>query len=425
MRRAGLPLRLPRSAAARVGLVAVAMIVAAEVAVIVLAPGAEPLDPVPVEASGYFDETHVERARSYRTGQAWLMLAALGIQAAALLALIFARPGIARRALGRLGSRPVLGAALAGAAIILVLAVAALPPRIVAHERAVDVGVSTQALGPWLWDAARSTAISGALAALACALLVAFLRRWPRRWWVPAAAAVVAIAIAYSWVAPVVLGPIFNRFEALPEGSALRAEVVELADRADVDVGEVYVVDASRRGTRESAYVAGLGSTKRVVLYDNLVENAPPEEVRLVVAHELAHVAHDDIPRGIAFVAIVAPFGLVFVRELGGALARRGGAEPGTPVALPAYILAFGIASLVLGIAGNQLSRQVEASADTFALELTDDPATMIDVQKRLSGANASDPDPPAVLTFLTRTHPPTAERIGIALAYEQRRDGG
>ena len=425
MRRAGLPLRLPRSAAARVGLAAVAMIVAAEVAVILLAPGAEPLDALPVEAGDHFDETHIDGARSYRTGQAWLMLAALGIQAAVLLGLIFGRPAAARRALGRLGSRPVLGAALAGAAIILVLGVAALPPRIVAHERAVDVGVSTQALGPWLWDAARSTAISAALAALACALLVAFLRRWPRRWWVPGAAAVVAIAIAYSWVAPVVLGPIFNRFEALPEGSALRAEVIELAERADVDVGEVYVVDASRRGTRESGYVAGLGSTKRVVLYDNLVENAPPEEVRLVVAHELAHVAHDDIPRGIGFVAIVAPFGLLFVRELGGALARRGGTEPGTPVALPAYVLAFGIASLVLGIAGNQLSRQVEASADTFTLELTGDPETMIDLQRRLSEANVSDPDPPAVLTFLTRTHPPTVERIGIALAYERRRDGG
>ena len=234
-----------------------------------------------------------------------------------------------------------------------------------------------------------------------------------------------AIAVLFTWIAPVALGPIFNRFEPLPEGSQLRGKVLDLADRAGVDVGEVYSVDASRRVTRESGFVDGLGPTKRVVLYDNLIERASPPVVRAVVAHELAHVAHDDIPRGLAFVALVAPFGLLFTRELGRALARRAGAEPGSPAALPAYLLALAVASTAIGVAGNQLSRQVEARADAFAVELTDDPATMIDLQLRLAEANVSDPDPPGAVTFLLSTHPPTVERIGIARAYEEERQPG
>jgi STE24 endopeptidase len=425
MRQSGLPLRPPRSTAARVGLAAVAMVVVAEVAVYVLGPGGGPLEPVAVSEREFFDDAQLERARSYRSGQRWLMLAGLGAQGAVLLVLALGRPALPRRALARLGSRPVLGAAVAGAGIAIAVAIVALPTRLVAYERAVDIGLVTQSLGAWLWDFGRSGAITAAFAAVGSALLIALLRRWPQRWWIPGTAMVAAIAVAFTWIAPVALGPIFHRFDALPEGSPLRAEVIELADRAGVDVGEVYSVDASRRVTRESAYVEGLGPTKRVVLYDNLIDRAPPGEVRAVVAHELAHVANNDIPRGLGFVALVAPFGLLFTRELGRALARRAGAEPGSTVALPAYLLALALASTVIGIAGNQLSREVEARADAFAVELTDDPTTMIDLQLRLAEANVADFNPPGLVTFLLRTHPPTVERIGIARAYEQQRQPG
>jgi STE24 endopeptidase len=427
MRQSGLPLRPPRSTAARVGLAAVATVVVAEVAVYWLGPGGSPLEPVAVSEHEFFDDAQLERARSYRDGQRWLMLAGLGVQGAVLLALALGRPAPARRALARLGTRPLLGAAAAGAGIAVVVAIVALPTRLLTYERAVDIGLVTQSLGAWLWDFGRSGAITVGFAAAGSVALVALLRRWPRRWWVPGTAAVVAIAVTFTWIAPVALGPIFHRFDPLPEASPLRADVIELAERAGVDVGEVYSVDASRRVTRESAYVDGLGPTKRVVLYDNLIDRAPPREVRAVVAHELAHVANNDIPRGLAFVAIVAPFGLLFVRELGRALARRAGAEPGSVVALPAYLLALAVASTAIGVAGNQLSRQVEARADAFAVELTGDPATMIDLQLRLAEANVADPDPPGAVTFLLRTHPPTVERIGIARAYEeqQRRSGG
>ena len=111
---------------------------------------------------------------------------------------------------------------------------------------------------------------------------------------------------------------------------------------------------------------------------------------------------------------------MLFVREAGAALAARSGAGPGQVAALPAYALALAIATLVLGIAGNQLSRAVEERADRFALELTDDPAGLIDLQQQLSERNLRDPEPPRWSRLLFATHPSTVERIGVAEGYRK-----
>ena len=270
----------------------------------------------------------------------------------------------------------------------------------------------------------RTAGITALLTGLGSALLIALVRRLPRAWWAAGAGAVVALAVLFTWIAPVVLAPVFNDFEPLADDSRARAEVLALGEAAGVDIGEVYRVDASRRVSSLNAYVDGIGSSKRVVIYDNLLEQAKRAELRSVVAHELAHVAHADIRRGILFVAIVAPLGMLFVRELGTAIARRSGADPGTPAALPAYLLALTIAVFVLNIPGSQLSRAIERSADGFALELTDDPEGLIGLQTRLARTNLSDPDPPGWVTSLLATHPTTLERIGAARAFERQRDG-
>jgi STE24 endopeptidase len=411
---------MPRSRGARIGAIAVAMVIVAEGAVWLLRPGETPVEPASVSEGDYFGAAEVERAQDYHSGQRALLLVAMGAQGAVLVALALGRPAFARRGLERLARRPALGAAAAGATLSVTVAVVALPASVWAHERSVDVGLSTQSLGPWFVDVAKSTAIGAALAGIGAALLMALVRRFGARWWVPGIAGVVAISAVFSWLAPVVLAPLFNRFEALPEGSRARSEVLELARRAGVDVGEVYRVDASRRSTALNAYVTGLGPTKRVVIYDTLLDEAERPELRSVVAHELGHVRHDDILRGLAFVALVTPLGLLFVRELVGALTDRSGIDPRSPAALPAYAVAIAVAGFILGVPGNQLSRKVEASADQFSLETTDDPKALIALQQQLAEVNVSDPDPPDWAEFLFGTHPPAIERIGAAVAWEQ-----
>jgi STE24 endopeptidase len=173
--------------------------------------------------------------------------------------------------------------------------------------------------------------------------------------------------------------------------------------------------------TSLNAYVDGIGPSKRVVLYDNLLERANRRELDSVVAHELGHVAGNDLARGLLYIALVAPLGMLFTRELGTALARRSGADPAMPAAVPSYLFALALAALVLGVPGNRLSRQVEARADAFAVELTGDPGALIDLQLRLARTNLSDPDPPGLYSTLFATHPTTLERIGAALAKRPR----
>jgi STE24 endopeptidase len=329
---------MPRSTAARVGGAAVVMIVVAEAAVWLLRPREEIPDPVRVSEHDYFSSAELERAHDYSSGQRLLGLAALGIEGAALFAIAVHPP---RRLIDRLGSRPLLAGAAAGAAVSLTVAVVAIPPGLAAHDRAVDAGLSTQSTASWFWDLARSAGISAALAAAGAAILLALVRRFRDRWWIGGSAIAIVLAVVFTWLAPVVLAPIFNKFEPLPESSRARADVLKLGRRAGVEIGEVYRVDASRRTNTLNAYVDGIGSSKRVVLYDNLLDRADRSELDSVVAHELGHVAHDDIFRGLAFIAIVTPFGFVFARELTGAITRSRGIDPASPGAFPAYLFAL------------------------------------------------------------------------------------
>jgi STE24 endopeptidase len=211
-----------------------------------------------------------------------------------------------------------------------------------------------------------------------------------------------------------VLDPVFNRFTPLQEGQT-RGDVLALAREAGVKVGQVYEVDASRRTTAANAYVTGLGPTKRVVLYDTLLRDFTPSEVRLVVAHELGHQHFRDVPRGLLFLALTAPFGMLAVARVGERLAPRGGAT-----IVPATALAAALLTPVIGAAGNQLSRGIEVRADRFAMELTGDPAALVGFHRRIAVQNVADPDPPRWVRVLFGTHPTTLERIGHALAVER-----
>jgi STE24 endopeptidase len=402
----------------RVGATAVAAVVVAEAAAWLLRPR-DIERPVHADESSYFSGEELTKARDYASGQRPILVGSLIAEGAVLVLLATGRPAVTRRALEGLGARPVLGGAAAAAGLSVVVAVITIPFGIAAHERSVDVGLSTQSLGSWLSDWGKATSIGAVLAGLVGTLALALIRRFGSRWWIPGSVAVVAGAALFTWVAPVVLAPLFNKFEPLPAGQA-RSDVLELASKAGVDVGQVYRVDASRRTTAINAYVNGLGSSKRVVLYDTLLHDLNRGERRAVVAHELGHVHGHDIQRGLLFVAVVTPLALIFVSGMAGAIAARRGAQLGQPAYLPALALAIAATSFVIGIAGNQLSRAVEARADTFSLELTDDPKGMIELQQQLADRNLSDPDPPGVYTFLFGTHPPAIDRIGAALAWQQ-----
>ena len=297
--------------------VAVVVAVAAAAAATFLLRPRGVIEPVPVEAQQYFTASQLDRAEDFRSVQRLLGLAGLGIGIGTLALLAWRQPW---RLMTRLERRPLLGGAAAGAGISLVLVVTGLPVNAWMRARSLDVGLATQSWPDWALDVVKAAGIGAVTAAIGGLIAMALVRRFPRRWWAPAALLVLVYGVVTIWLYPIVIDPVFNRFDKLPQGK-LRSEVLQLADQAGVDVGQVYRVDASRRTSAANAYVIGLGHSKRVVLYDNLIDDFSPGEVRTVVAHELGHQKHDDLLRGLAWLAIVAPAGTFLVQ----ALAERAG----------------------------------------------------------------------------------------------------
>lgn len=397
-----------------------AALVVAELGVLAFRPQGGVVPPDDVAVSAYFSPAQLARAADYRGPELPLYLAGTLLELA-VLALLVARP--LRWLRDQAGKGAVMRrVAITAAALSLLLTLVGLPLGAVSRQRGIDVGLVTRSWPGWARDVALGGVIQAGLMALTAVALVGLMRRLPRWWWLPASGVVVAGAAVVLYLTPVVLDPLFNRFT--PVRGQARADVLTLAERAGVDVGEVYAVDASRRTTAANAYVAGFGPTKRVVVYDTLLKRFTRDELRLVLAHELAHQHYDDVPRGLLYVLLVAPFGLLAVALLtarlsrGGGLARGGPGDRADARTLPALALALSLGLLSITTISNQLSRRVEARADTFALQLTNAPKPFMAFERRITVRNVSEPDPPRLSRWLFGTHPTPLERIGAGAAW-------
>lgn len=386
---------------------------AAEVTVLALRPREGVIEPIDIAPDEFFSTEEIKRARRFGRPQLAISVLSAGIQAG-VLATVARRPPSVLEALR--ARRPLVAAAAAGAALPTLLELTTLPLSALARRRALKVGLATQSWPGWFVDLGKGLAISSPFGGAGGLLAVALMRRYPRHWWLPGAGIVSGASVLFLFVGPLLLDPIFNRFTPIPDGE-IRDDVLALTDAAGVRVRNVYEVDASRRTTAANAYVTGIGRSRRVVLFDTLTGNFDREETRLVVAHELAHVRHRDIARSLVATTAVAP-AATFAAA---ALTRRIDAarEPG-PSTLAALGLALGTVFGLVGVLSNQLSRRVEARADSFALRLTDDPRAFISFERSIALRNLADPAPPRWLTAIFATHPPIATRIGIALAFEQ-----
>ncbi len=362
-----------------------------------------------MDLHAYFSAEEIERGRRFARPQLALGLLRSAVELGALTA-VARRPSVLVTHADR---HPVAGGAAAAVLLSVALTGTAAPLSLISRRRSIAVGLDTQTWGAWMTDLLKASAIGSGFSAGAGAAAIAVTRRYPRGWWAPAAAGSVGFGALLAALAPVVLDPLFNDFEPLPEGQT-RADVLALAQAAGVKVREVYSVDASRRTTAANAYVTGLGPTKRVVLYDTLLDRYSRDEVRLVVAHELGHVRHRDVPRNVAYAALVAPAVGLAVQRLSWTVSP----ERGTPAALPALALSAALVSAPIGLIGNRLSRAVERRADGFALQLAGAPEAFVSFERAIALQNVADLEPPRWVSRLLSSHPPTAERIGAAVAF-------
>ena len=390
-----------------------------------LGPGEPPVASGPLEAGAkqsLIASAAQAEAEQYRGSARLITVAALVVELALLVFFAFYRGRPVRRLLGLASRRPVLGAAAIGIGLSLVLSAAALPFSYLSFDLGREYGLVTQDAAGWLTDRMVAAAVAAAVAAvLATAGFLAW-RRFRNRFWIVGAGLAGGLAVIWIWIWPVAVAPLFNDFEPLPPGPA-RAAVLDLADRAGVEVENVYSVDASRRSSALNAYVNGIGSSKRVVIYDNAIEQLPPRAFAALVAHELSHVESRDVYRGLAFALIVIPLGALALQLFTRSALRSTGDPPDSPAVVLPLALALAVMTLALTVPGNWLSRQVEIRADYEAVRLTGDPQGIAALHRQIAISNLSDPDPPGAWQFLFGTHPSTAERL--ALAEAMRREAG
>ena len=314
---------------------------------------------------------------------------------------------------GGWGWRVLLG----GIAVTAVGRLVALPLDAWAESVRRRYGLSTQTWGTWLVDVGKAYGVGLVITLIVLFGLFALVRWSPQWWWAWGAVAGALLVVVVSFAYPVVIEPVFNKFTSMESGP-LRTSLLEMADRDGVPARDVLVADASRRTTALNAYVSGFGATRRIVVYDTLLDKAEPAEVRLVVAHELGHAKNRDVlwgtllgALGIATVVCVLAFALKFDWLL-----RRAGVVSIGDARAIALVLA--LVAVIVALSGPVqvlVSRRVETRADVHALELTRDPTTFVEMQRRLSVTNLSDLDPPALVFGLFSTHPTGPQRIALA----------
>jgi len=401
-----------------------ALLIALAVVLVLLVPWSRP--PAPradqLAALGDLPAEQVDRARAFRVDMRPTGYGSLLVSLAVALALGLTPLGSKLvTVIGRpFGDSWIAQAVLGGLAVVLLAELVTLPFSAWRHTVLVRYGLSTQGWGGWAVDLLKAYAVTAVIGAVALLGFYAVTRLAPRWWWALGAAGAAALVVLLSFVLPVLIEPVFNKFTPMEPGP-LRTELLAMAQRDGVPVRDVLVADASRRTRAVNAYVSGLGPTRRIVVYDTLLREAPDAEVVAVVAHELGHAKDRDVFVGTVVGALGAAAAVVSVYLLGawsGLLRAAGVSSIAEPRAIALLMAVAVLAGVLSAPAQAFLSRRTEARADAHALALTGDPAAFEAMQRRLAGVNLADPDPNRFEYFYFASHPSTVERMAAARAY-------
>jgi STE24 endopeptidase len=381
----------------------------------------------PIDRTGGLSEPVLDRIDSYRDRIVPVGLASTAVSLVVAIALGLTSWG--SRLVRRLPGRRwwALQTLLAVAVLLAIGEIVTLPLAIRAQMVRRDFGLATNSWAEWAVDQLTSYAVAVVFTAVPIVVVVAMARRW-RRWWMPASLAAGALVVVGSFGYPLVVEPLFNDFDEMPD-DPLRTSLVQLAESDGIEVDDVLVADASRRTSSLNAYVSGFGASKRIVVYDTLLEQASPDEVRLVVAHELGHAKRNDVLHGTLIGALGAVAGVTLLALLvtSRRVADRAGyraERPPDATVVPAILALVACGTFLVSPVQNLISRAIEARADVHSLDLTRDPATFEATQRRLATANLSSPWPWRPLYIWYASHPSLAQRIALAQGWAERESG-
>ena len=276
--------------------------------------------------------------------------------------------------------------------------------------------LSNQKLRAWVWDEIKEFLVSAILAAMLVELLYSIIRGFPQHWWVIAWIGFLGVVVLIAQLAPVILFPIFYKFEPLQD-EELRLRLVRLGERAGTRVRGVYKWHLSEKSKKANAALTGLGNTRRIILADTLLANYSPDEIEAVLAHELGHHVHRHIAKSIGIQAVVTFVGFWTANwALHYATDRWHVFETLSDFAnLPLLVLIFTVLSFLLMPALNALSRFNERQADRYAFESIASVAPFVSSMNKLADQNLAERTPARWVEWWFHSHPAIARRISAA----------
>jgi STE24 endopeptidase len=357
-----------------------------------------------LRASDYFTPAQLHRARGYeRFVRIDFVLSELALLAALVGYALRGERLTRESAAGRVGTGLLLG--MLGLAIVWL---AQLPFGIAGLWWERRHGISHQGYVSWVIDSFFGLGGAFLSICLVIAIVMGFAGWLRNRWWIPGVPAIVGVGVLVAFITPFLIPATHRLHDPEIRADTRQLERVEGLPRVPVEVQEVHEFT-----TAPNAESAGLGPTRRVILWDTLL-SFPRREVRVVIGHELGHLKHEHIWKGLAWEAIfLLPIGLLI------ALATRGRGGLYSPRAVPLALLVFVVLQLVASPLQNSVSSRMEREADWTALGATRDPAAATALFQRLSRTSLADPSPPGWWQALTGDHPTIMRRIEMVRAWE------
>jgi Zn-dependent protease with chaperone function len=338
----------------------------------------------------------------------------------------------------RFSSKRFLQAVVFAPLLLLTIDVLTLPTEIYGNWVERKYGISVQSWGSWVWDWTKGELISFVIGIILIWLLYLVIRRSARRWWFYFWLVSLPIGIFLIFLQPLIIDPLFHKFEPLQQKDlALTASLENLVQRAGVDIppARMFWMGAGEKTTALNAYVAGVGASKRIVVWDTTIAKMTTPQIVFVVGHEMGHYVLRHIPKLLIFLAVVllVLFYLGY-RSIGWVLSKWGagwgirGLDDWA--SLPVLLLLLSIFAFIGNPIGSAVSRHYEHQADQYGLEVThgltpDSGQVAAQAFQVLGVVDLADPDPNPVNVFLFYSHPTISERIHYSLTYDPWANGG
>ncbi len=281
-------------------------------------------------------------------------------------------------------------------------------------------GLSNQTVKTWLVDYGKGLFI-GYLFGIPILTLVYYLIGKTPQWWLIAGALYFFIELLVNTIVPIFVLPLFYKLKPYAD-AVQKKKMIGMAERAGVTgIKKVLVAKESEKSKKPNAMFAGFWKTKRIILFDTLLDSFTPAEIETVIAHELGHYVHKDIWKEIV-IETLKSFPVLYIASLVlNSYSHSFGMVPQAIATLPLFLLTETIADLLLMPAFNAYSRKIEFEADTFALEVSNKPGAQASTERRLADMALSDDDPHPLIEFVFYSHPCAKKRIALAENWKKK----